>query len=109
LFPDNSYGVDSGGDPEKIPDLTFEQFSQFHQTCYHPSNARIFFYGDDDPVKRLDLLEEYLKDFDRLDVDTSIALQPAFDAPRRKTYPYAAGEDAAAEAKSVSHCQLVVA
>jgi Zn-dependent M16 (insulinase) family peptidase len=43
LFPDNTYGVDSGGDPKVIPDLTYEQFIDFHRTYYHPSNAFIFF------------------------------------------------------------------
>ena len=60
LFPENTYGVDSGGDPLKIPDLTFEQFKAFHAAYYHPSNSRVFFYGNDDPVKRLALLDEYL-------------------------------------------------
>ena len=31
LFPDNTYGVDSGGDPLVIPDLTFKGFRAFHQ------------------------------------------------------------------------------
>ena len=30
LYPDNCYGLDSGGDPERIPDLTFAQFMDFH-------------------------------------------------------------------------------
>src|SRR5918994_3919165 len=41
LFPDNGYGLDSGGDPAVIPQLTYEQFKQFHTTYYHPSNALI--------------------------------------------------------------------
>ena len=41
--------LDSGGDPTVIPQLTYEQFKDFHATYYHPSNAQIFFYGDDDP------------------------------------------------------------
>jgi len=51
LFPDNTYGVDSGGDPAMIPDLTFPQFKRFHDTYYHPSNARFVFYGDDSIFK----------------------------------------------------------
>ena len=47
LFPHNTYGVDSGGDPLNIPDLTFEGFKKFHGEFYHPANSRIFFYGDD--------------------------------------------------------------
>src|SRR4030043_2038151 len=62
LFPDNAYGFDSGGDPGHIPNLTFEQFKAFHGRYYHPSNSRIFFYGDDDPERRLFLMDEYLRD-----------------------------------------------
>lgn len=74
LFPHNAYGVDSGGDPLRIPDLTFQQFKDFHSQYYHPSNSRVFFYGDDDPVQRLVLLDEYLKDFSAIS-DSSSAVQ----------------------------------
>jgi Zn-dependent M16 (insulinase) family peptidase len=46
LFPDSPYGRDAGGDPERIPELTYEQFVDFYKTLYHPANARIFLYGD---------------------------------------------------------------
>lgn len=93
LFPDNTYGLDSGGDPKVIPDLTYGQFKAFHEQYYHPSNAYIYFYGDDDPQERLRLLDEYLRDFEPLQVASEIPLQPRFDAPRRFTVPYEAGED----------------
>ncbi|KAL3816824.1 hypothetical protein ACHAXA_008687 [Cyclostephanos tholiformis] len=64
IFPDNAYGVDSGGDPSVIPDLTFEEFAEFHSKYYHPANSRIFFAGDDDVSRRLDIMDEYLGDFD---------------------------------------------
>ena len=83
LFPDNAYGFDSGGDPAEIPNLTYEQFKTFHATYYHPSNARIFFYGDDDLVERLRLLDERLRRFERIHVNGADALQPAFAAPQR--------------------------
>jgi hypothetical protein len=35
-YPDNTYAVDSGGDPMSIPSLTFEQFKSFHDSYYHP-------------------------------------------------------------------------
>jgi len=66
LFPDNTYGVDSGGDPTVIPKLTWENFSGFHRKFYHPSNARVYFYGDDDVQARLELLDQYLGEFDPL-------------------------------------------
>jgi Zn-dependent M16 (insulinase) family peptidase len=93
LFPDTPYSRDSGGDPAEIPNLTYEQFAAFHKTYYHPSNARIFFYGDDDPVERLRVLDAYLGDFEAWDVDSSIPLQPRLDAPRRITIPYDVGAD----------------
>ncbi|MCB9078613.1 MAG: insulinase family protein [Anaerolineaceae bacterium] len=93
VFPDNTYGVDSGGDPEHIPNLTYEQFKTFHDTYYHPSNARIFFYGDDDPDKRFDLIQDYLKDFDAIDVNSAVVLQSPFDEPKHVTIPYDTGDD----------------
>jgi len=93
LFPDTTYGLDSGGDPEKIPDLTYERFIEFHRRYYHPSNARIFFWGDDDPEERLRLVDEYLKEFKALPVDSSVPLQRKFDAPRSLTRTFDAGEE----------------
>jgi Zn-dependent M16 (insulinase) family peptidase len=92
LFPDTIYRADSGGDPRHIPDLTYEQLREFHRTYYHPSNSMIFMYGDDDPEERLRLLDAYLSDFKSLAVDSSIPLQPKFDAPRRFTHRYAAAQ-----------------
>lgn len=83
LFPSNTYGVDSGGDPLKIPDLSFDQFKAFHAAYYHPSNSRVFFYGNDDPIKRLDLLDEYLADFEKQAVTSAVAFQPKFADPQR--------------------------
>lgn len=40
LFPDNNYASNSGGDPQVIPDLTYDMFKDFHGKFYHPSNAR---------------------------------------------------------------------
>ena len=96
LFPDNTYGLDSGGDPRVIPDLTYEQFKAFHQTYYHPSNARIFFYGDDPAAERLRILDEWLKDFDQIPVNSQVALQASFPSPRQITIPYSTGENAEA-------------
>jgi Zn-dependent M16 (insulinase) family peptidase len=101
LFPDNPYGFDSGGAPKQIPNLTFEQFQAFHQKYYHPSNARIFFHGDDDPEQRLRIVNEYLKDFDRQVIDSTIPLQPLFDGPKQIVRPFAAGSDAESKAKGM--------
>jgi presequence protease len=101
LFPDNIYGHDSGGDPKVIPNLTYEQFKKYHETYYHPSNALIYFYGDDDPQERLRLLDAYLRDFDARPVERTIQPQPRFDKPQRITYPYDAGPDGAGSKKAM--------
>ncbi|KAI5577097.1 hypothetical protein BDE02_09G091000 [Populus trichocarpa] len=94
LFPDNTYGVDSGGDPKVIPKLTFEQFKEFHGKYYHPSNARIWFYGDDDPTERLRILSEYLDMFDASSAsnESRIEQQKFFSEPVRIVEKYPAGD-----------------
>ncbi|MBW1850304.1 MAG: insulinase family protein [Deltaproteobacteria bacterium] len=93
LFPDNAYGLDSGGDPKHIPDLTFEQFQAFHKEYYHPSNARFYFYGDDEPDARLRRINAYLKDFDQIQIDSAIRLQPFFNEPRSQVRSFMVGNE----------------
>jgi Zn-dependent M16 (insulinase) family peptidase len=95
LFPDTTYGLQSGGNPRHIPELTYEQFKTFHQNYYHPSNARIFFYGDAPAEARLRLLNEYLEDFEPLEIDSAVPLQPRFDQPKHIDRFYAVSQDAA--------------
>lgn len=92
LFPDNTYGVDSGGDPAVIPNLTYEQFRGFYETYYHPSNALILFYGNDDPEERLRRMDGYLRGFEPRVVDATIPLQPLFSEPKTVRYPYGVAE-----------------
>lgn len=93
LFPDITYGLDSGGDPVHIPNLTFEAFLDFHRKLYHPSNARIFFCGDDDPDARLRILNDTLKEFQHTEPASAIPLQQPFPIPRRIERTFAAGSE----------------
>lgn len=103
LFPDNTYGVDSGGDPFEIPSLTFEGFRDFHGRYYHPSNSRIFFYGDDPPAKRLEILDEYLSEYKAIPTDSSV-IQPQklFAEPRKIVDKYPRGADEEGEGGGAS-------
>ncbi|KAJ4962710.1 hypothetical protein NE237_022649 [Protea cynaroides] len=94
MFPDNTYGVDSGGDPKVIPKLTFEEFKDFHRKYYHPSNARIWFYGDDDTNERLHILSEYLDSFDVsvASEESKVKPQKLFSEPIRIVEKYPAGD-----------------
>ncbi|NUQ86594.1 MAG: insulinase family protein, partial [Anaerolineales bacterium] len=93
LFPKHVYGVDSGGDPRHIPDLTYEDFKAFHASYYHPSNSFIFFYGNDDPEKRLELMEGYLKPYKKIRVKSQIPLKKPFKRAKKAQYAYDAGQD----------------
>ena len=96
LFPDNTYGVDSGGDPDVIPQLTWENFEAFHKKFYHPSNSRIYFYGDDPVPARLELIEQYLSEFEakpQAKVDSVIGWQKKRDRPWAIEQHYPAGAD----------------
>ena len=100
LFPRHVYGVDSGGDPRNIPDLTYDNFEAFQETYYHPSNAFIFFYGNDDPEKRLALMEEYLKPFGKKKIKSIVPLAKPFKRAKKITETYDAGTDPDIETKN---------
>lgn len=79
LYPHTAYSVESGGDPDVIPNLTYEDFLAFHQKYYHPSNSYIYLYGDMDMAEKLQYIdEEYLSKYDVLAVDSALAAEPAF-------------------------------
>lgn len=79
LFPDTSYRNESGGDPEEIPNLSYEQFLDFHSRYYHPSNSYIYLYGDMDMAEKLTWLDrEYLSKYDTLEIDSRIRYQEPF-------------------------------
>ncbi|MBQ7641294.1 MAG: insulinase family protein [Acholeplasmatales bacterium] len=89
LYPDTPYGLESGGDPKYIPDLSYEEFLNFHSKFYHPSNSYIYLYGDMDFEERLDYLDkEYLSKFDKIEFDTRVPFQNKFDGPKYETYKY---------------------
>lgn len=91
LMPDTPYGHESGGDPEAIPDLSYDDFVRFHRQFYSPSNARFMFYGDVQLAENLAFLDAVLAPFPRVEVDTRLALQGRWTAPRRATVSYPVG------------------
>lgn len=108
LFPDTAYGVESGGDPEEIPNLTYEQFLEFHKRYYHPVNSYIYLYGDMDVVERLTWMDkEYLSRFDEITLDSSVKEQPAFSGQRTEECFYSVNNEE--EAKDASYFAYNVA
>ena len=94
LFPDTTYGVDSGGDPDHITDLTYEEFQEFYRVHYHPSNSYIFLYGDMNIEEQLAFLnDEYLSHFDAIKVNTEVGIQTPFTEGKVVSYPYSVGSE----------------
>ena len=58
LMPGSTYAHESGGDPKNIPDLSYEQFCDFHKKHYHPSNGFFFVYGDAPLEDELEFLQQ---------------------------------------------------
>ncbi|GGL51560.1 insulinase family protein [Sporolactobacillus putidus] len=97
LFPDTAYGFESGGDPLSIPDLTYDQFINTHKKYYSPANSYIYLYGAMDISEKLAYLDQnYLSTFDKIEVDSSVAVQPPIGNSVEivKDYPILPGEDA---------------
>lgn len=113
VFPDMLYSLDSGGNPAEVLNLSYEEFRAFHAAYYHPSNARFFFWGDDEEDARLAKLEEVLAGYERREVDSAVPLQAPRDAERKLEIPYAAtdgaeGEDADGGADKARQAHVTV-
>lgn len=79
LYPHTAYAVESGGDPDVIPELTYEEFLDFHRKYYHPSNSYLYLYGNMDMVEKLRYIdEEYLSKYDALQVDSALTVEKPF-------------------------------
>ncbi|MDY6800747.1 MAG: insulinase family protein [Bacteroidota bacterium] len=79
LFPDNTYGVSSGGYPTAIPELNYEYFKNFHKKYYHPSNSFVLLYGDADLDKELAFLDtEYFSNYEKSEEKVEIPIQKPF-------------------------------
>lgn len=94
LFPDNEYGNESGGIPEKITELTYEEFLEFHRKYYHPANSYIYLYGNMDVQEQLEYLDrEYLSKYEKTEIPSDIKEQKPFDKCIELTKEYAVTEE----------------
>lgn len=101
LFPDTEYGVESGGNPDSIPTLTYEDFTNFHKKYYHPSNSYIMIYGNADMEERLAWLDkEYLSNFEAIEIDSTIHVQTPFNKPQEKVVEYPVTKEQGLEKKT---------
>lgn len=101
LFPDTPYANESGGDPDVIPTLSYEDFLAFHAAYYHPSNSFIYLYGKMDMEEKLRWLDEkYLGSYDCREIDSRIPAQKPFAQPADVTVPYPIAAEESPEGKA---------
>ncbi len=87
LFPDTPYAFDSGGSPEHIIQLNYQQFLAFYSMFYHPSNCKLFIYGDMSVGEKLEMLDsEYLRSYAKLNVDSLPPLSEPWKTPRKTSF-----------------------
>ena len=102
LFPNTTYGVESGGDPEVIPALSYKEFVEFYKKFYHPSNSYIFLYGDMDIEKTLNFIDsEYLSNFNEKKIDSQIKTQVPFKKREVINRKYGISESESTDKKAI--------
>ncbi len=92
LFQTLPYTHNSGGAPAHIPELTYEELINFHETFYHPGNCLFYFYGNLPLKKHLDFIEERaLKSVKKTDPLPSLPSEKRLKSPLsfKERYPIA--------------------
>lgn len=109
MYPDTPYGVESGGDPDYIPELSYEEFKNFHKRFYSPANSYIILYGNMDMEERLEWMDkEYLSDFNEIETDSIVNYQTPFNSPIEKNISYPVGKDESLDNKTYYSCGVVI-
>ncbi len=98
LFPDTCYSIESGGDPKEIPNLSYQEFLDFHDTYYHPSNSYTYLYGNMDMEERLEFLDrEYFGKYEKKEINSEIPVQKSFTQEKRISYEYGISQEESEE------------
>lgn len=104
LYPSTTYHYNSGGSPEHIPDLTYEQLKHFYQTHYHPSNAIFMTYGDIPAATHQARFEaQALARFERLDSVISVPAEKRYHSPINVEEAYPVDESEGEDLDHKSH------
>ena len=101
LYPTNTYHYNSGGEPENIPDLSYQQLKDFYRSHYHPSNAIFMTYGDISAEQHQSSFEELaLSKFEKLDINVHVPEEKRYLAPISAQESYAFNEEGSIDDKN---------
>jgi Zn-dependent M16 (insulinase) family peptidase len=105
LYPTNTYHYNSGGEPENIPDLSYQQLKDFYRSHYHPSNAIFMTYGDISAEQHQSSFEALaLSRFEKLDIHVQVPEEKRYLAPISVQESYAFNEEGSKDDK----CHVVM-
>ena len=94
LYPSTTYHYNSGGNPEDITKLRYEDLVEFHKTHYHPSNAIFLTFGN---IPVVDLQEEFekhaLHEFEKQDKTFKVNFEQRLSAPLQVQESYPVDDD----------------
>ena len=101
LFPTTTYHYNSGGEPDHIVDLSYDELIRFYRHHYHPSNALFATYGNIPAHEHHERFEELaLSRFDHQHVELPVRDEKRMFAPLNVEQGYAIGEDESADNKT---------
>ncbi len=109
LFPDTSYNFESGGLPDKIPTLTYDELIKTYNENYNPSNCYFYLYGKMDINKTLNFIgETYLNKFDKKDSRPDYEIEKPFTKKAYSEVEYPVPKGTATDSKSYLTLNYVV-
>lgn len=95
LYPDTLYNWNAGGNPDVMPQLTYEKFVDVYKKNYHPSNSYIYLYGNLNIMDYLKFInDEYLSKFDKVIINSNIPMQKPFDERQNVVSEYSVSNEA---------------
>jgi Zn-dependent M16 (insulinase) family peptidase len=101
LYPSTTYHFNSGGEPENIPDLSYQQLKDFYRSHYHPSNAIFMTYGDIPAEQHQSSFEQLaLSRFEKLDINIQVPKEKRYLAPITAQESYAFNEEGSKDDKN---------
>jgi len=103
LLPGTPYKYEFGGNPENVPELTYEDFVAFHKQYYHPSNAKFFLYGNLDIERHLQHIQEYIGTYKFKQTDEIVKQRP-FTEVKIQEQQFAADKNRPIDEQGVATC-----
>ncbi len=102
IFPDSNQGYNSGGDPQQITKLTYQEVLNTYKKNYHPSNSFMVLYGDVDYEAFLKMIDQnYLSSYSKKTYTEERDTQKPFSKLLQKTYTFPVAKGEATKNKAV--------